>query len=144
MAGGKWLCDTGSLPIALWQPGEVGWGAGGGFKREGIHVYLWLIHIIVQQKPTHCKEIILQLKVNLKNTYIYQIIMLYTLNILQLYLPILSQKILCLLVTIHDIWFIYVGVYKGKRKTLQYLLRKSKWRLFWCLNITYAKGLIIK
>ena len=30
----------------------------------------------------------------------------------------------------HDIWFIYVGVYIGKRKTLQYLLRKSKWRLF--------------
>jgi len=56
-------CDTGSLPSALWQPGEVGWGAGGGFKREGIYVYLLLIHIVVQKKPTHCKEIILQLKV---------------------------------------------------------------------------------
>ena len=35
----------------------MGWGAGGGFKREGIHVYLWLIHIVVQQKPTHEKII---------------------------------------------------------------------------------------
>ena len=77
---------------------------GGGIQKEGIHVYLWLILIVVQQKPTHCKAIILQLKVNLKNNiYIYQIIMLCTLNILQFYLPILSQKILCLLVTIHDI-----------------------------------------
>ena len=51
---------------------------------------------------THFKEIILQLKINLKNNiYICQILMLYTLNILQFYLPILS--IFCLLVTIHDI-----------------------------------------
>jgi len=57
-------CDTGSLPRARdnlekWDGVQVG-----GLKREGIHVYLWLIHIVVQQKPTHCKEIILQLKVN--------------------------------------------------------------------------------
>ena len=53
---------------------------------------------------TYFKEIILQLKVNLKNNiYIYQILMLYTLNILQFYLPILLQTIHCLLVTIHDI-----------------------------------------
>ena len=51
---------------------------------------------------THFKEIILQLKIYIY-IYIYQIIMLYTLNILQFYLPILSQTILCLLVTIHDI-----------------------------------------
>ena len=39
------------------------------FKREGIHVYLCLIHVAVRQKPTqHCKAIILQLKINfLKN-----------------------------------------------------------------------------
>ena len=34
-------------------------------KREGAHVYLWLIHVNVQQKPTqYCKAIILQLKTN--------------------------------------------------------------------------------
>jgi len=32
------------------------------------YVYLWLIHIVVWQKPIqHCKAIILQLKINLKN-----------------------------------------------------------------------------
>ena len=37
----------------------------GSFKREGIYVYLWLIHVDVWQKPTqHCKAIILQLKIN--------------------------------------------------------------------------------
>ena len=34
-------------------------------KREGTHVYLWLIHIAVWQKPTqHYKVIIFQLKIN--------------------------------------------------------------------------------
>ena len=36
---------------------------GGRFKREGIYVYLWLIHVEVQQKTTKfCKAIILQFK----------------------------------------------------------------------------------
>ena len=40
-----------------------GWEAGGRFKREGMYVYLQLIHVIVWQKPTrHCKDIFLQLK----------------------------------------------------------------------------------
>ena len=31
----------------------------GRFKKEGTYVYLWLIHAVVQQKPTkHCKAII--------------------------------------------------------------------------------------
>ena len=30
---------------ALYQPRGVGWG--GRFKREGIYVYLWLIHVEV-------------------------------------------------------------------------------------------------
>ena len=30
---------------ALYQPRVVGWG--GNFKREGIYVYLWLIHVEV-------------------------------------------------------------------------------------------------
>ena len=42
---------------------------GGRFKRKGTYVYLWLIHVDVWQKPTeYCKEIILQLKINLKNS----------------------------------------------------------------------------
>ena len=41
---------------------------GGRFKREGIYVYLWLIHVDVWQKPTKfCKLIILQLKNNKTN-----------------------------------------------------------------------------
>ena len=41
--------------------GEIGEG----FRREGIYVYLWLIHVGVWQKPTqYCKAIILQLKIN--------------------------------------------------------------------------------
>ena len=38
--------------------------AGGGFRmRRGTHVYLWLIHVDVWQKPSqYCKAIILQLK----------------------------------------------------------------------------------
>ena len=38
------------------------------FKREGIYAYLWLIHIVVQQKhiTQHCKAIIPQLKINFK------------------------------------------------------------------------------
>jgi len=37
----------------------------GRFKREGIYVYLWLIHVNIWQKPTqYYKAIILQLKIN--------------------------------------------------------------------------------
>ena len=33
-------------------------------QEGGMYVYLWLIHIVVWQKPTqHCKAIILQLKI---------------------------------------------------------------------------------
>ena len=36
---------------------------GGRLNREGLYVYLWLIHIVKWQKPTqHCKAIILQFK----------------------------------------------------------------------------------
>ena len=38
---------------------------GGTFKREGIYVYLWLIHADMWQRPTqYCKAIILKLKIN--------------------------------------------------------------------------------
>ena len=37
-------------------------GVRGRLKREEICLYLWLIHIVVRQKPTqYCKAIILQL-----------------------------------------------------------------------------------
>ena len=40
---------------------EGGMGVGWRLKREGICVCLWLIRVVVQQKPTqHCKAIILQ------------------------------------------------------------------------------------
>ena len=42
-----------------------GWDGvmGGGLKREGIYVYIQLIHFVVQQKLTqHCNTIVLQLK----------------------------------------------------------------------------------
>ena len=38
-----------------------GVGLGGRFKREGMYVHLWLIVVVVWQKPTqYCKVIILQ------------------------------------------------------------------------------------
>ena len=60
----------GTQPGVPLQPGGVGWGGGWeGDSRGKRHVYLWLIHVVVQQKPTeHCKATILQLKVNSKNT----------------------------------------------------------------------------
>ena len=40
-------------------------GAGGSFKKEGVSVYLWPIHIAVWKKSIqHWKAIILQLKMN--------------------------------------------------------------------------------
>ena len=41
----------------------MGGGMGGGFRREGTYVYLWLIHVDVWQKPTqYYKTTILQVK----------------------------------------------------------------------------------
>ena len=70
IASGNLLYDARSSDQALCDNLE-GWdgvGVGGKFKREGTHVYLQLIHLVVWEKPTqHCKAIILQLKTN----YIY-------------------------------------------------------------------------
>ena len=41
-------------------------GVGWRLKREGAYVYLWLIHFVWQKKTQHCKAIILQLKISLK------------------------------------------------------------------------------
>ena len=40
---------------ALHQPREMGWG--GRFQREGIYVYLWLIHAEVSQKKNFVKQL---------------------------------------------------------------------------------------
>ena len=48
--------------------GREGWEVvvvGGRLQREGIYVYFWLIHLVLQQKlAQHCKAIIYQLKIN--------------------------------------------------------------------------------
>ena len=70
--------ETYTLPHSQWkfdvwhkEPKAVLWdylewwgeeGGGGGFRREGLHVCLWLIHADVRQMPPqYCKVIILQL-----------------------------------------------------------------------------------
>ena len=46
------------------QTAAIGQPRGLGNGREGTYVYLWLIHDDVWQKPiSHCKAIILQLKI---------------------------------------------------------------------------------
>ena len=46
--------------VSTWR-GGMGREMGGRFKREGIYVYLWLIHVEVWQKTAKfCKAIILQ------------------------------------------------------------------------------------
>ena len=56
------LCDI----LEGWDAG----GMGGRLKRQGIYVYLWLIHIVEWQKPTqHCKAVIFQFKLIIKKEY---------------------------------------------------------------------------
>ena len=44
----------------------MGWEVGGRFKKEGIDIYLWLIHVDVRRKLTqYCKAVTLQLKSSL-------------------------------------------------------------------------------
>ena len=49
MASGKLLKSTGSSArcSVMTQRGGMGKEMGGSFKREGIYVYLWLIHVEV-------------------------------------------------------------------------------------------------
>ena len=58
-----------SHTLTTWR-GEIGLGVGG-FMREGMYVYLWLIQVAVWKKPIqHGKVIIFQLKF-LKENNIY-------------------------------------------------------------------------
>ena len=68
IANGNLLYSAGNrawCPLTVQTGGKGQQEMGGKFKREGICVYLWLIHVYVRQKPTqHCKAGILQLKIN--------------------------------------------------------------------------------
>ena len=55
----------------------MGWEVWGSSQREGIYVYLWLIHFVIWQKSTqYCKAIILPLKINIFLKYIISILFL--------------------------------------------------------------------
>ena len=57
-----WLRKLKQGSVSTWR-GGMGREMRGRFKREGIYVYLWLIHVELLQKTTKfCKAIILQLK----------------------------------------------------------------------------------
>ena len=48
--------------MTIWGAG-VGGEVGEDFRREGPHVFLWLIHVDIWQRPSqYCKVMILQLK----------------------------------------------------------------------------------
>ena len=67
ITNGNLPCDSGNSNqgSVTTQRGRMRREVGGRFKREQAYVYLWLIHVDVQQKPTqYCKEIILQVKIN--------------------------------------------------------------------------------
>ena len=59
---GNYYIEQGAQLCALSRPRGVGWGeVGGSLNREGIYVYIELIHTAVQQKLTqHCQAMILQ------------------------------------------------------------------------------------
>ena len=60
IAGGNLRYNARSSNLVLCDHLEW-WEVGGRFKRVGMCVYLWLIHVDVWQKPTqYCKAIILQ------------------------------------------------------------------------------------
>ena len=66
------MYDSGNQKLMLCDNLE-GWKVGGRFKREGIYVYLWQIHVDIWQKPSqYCKVIILQLNIkwNVFKSYI--------------------------------------------------------------------------
>ena len=70
----------------------MGWS----FRREGTYVYLWLLHIVIWQKPTHYKAIILQLNYFLKNgnlrkQYNYRYLMDFPIAQMVKNLPIMQE-----------------------------------------------------
>lgn len=52
------LLHTKGLSIFLWWLRKGGMGVGESFKKKGYVLYLWLIHVVVQQTLTqHCKQL---------------------------------------------------------------------------------------
>ena len=61
IASGKLLYSTGSSAQCSVITQRGGLGAGGEAQEGRVYVYIWLIHIAIQQKLTkHCEAIILQ------------------------------------------------------------------------------------
>ena len=53
IASGKLLYNMGSSAQCSGMTQQNGMRVvGGRFRRQGTHVHLWLIHVVVQQKPT--------------------------------------------------------------------------------------------
>ena len=72
LASGKLLYNTGSLTLCSVMTERVGMGVVMGRNApegESMYVYLQLIHVVVQQKPTHCKAIILKIKIKEKTIF---------------------------------------------------------------------------
>ena len=47
---------------------------GGRFKREGIYVYIWLVHSVVQQKLTQHRKAIQSIKIKIEKILTEKII----------------------------------------------------------------------
>ena len=65
IASGKRLCEPGSLPSALWQPREVGWGAWWGDSRRRGYMYTYGWFSLLYSRNQH---IVKQLYSNKKQT----------------------------------------------------------------------------
>ena len=70
IASGTLLCDTGGSTQCSVTTSRDGMGQemGGGFRKEGTYVCLWLIHVDVWQKPTHYMK---QLSSSLKKIFFF-------------------------------------------------------------------------
>ena len=72
IASANLLYDSGNSNRGSETTSRAGmrWEVGGRAKREGTYLYPWLVHVDVRQKPAqYCKAIILQLKMNKKQTH---------------------------------------------------------------------------
>ena len=52
MTSASLMHEAGHLKPVLWHNPEGSEGEGGGRGVQGTHVYLWLIHVDVRQKPS--------------------------------------------------------------------------------------------
>ena len=64
IASGNLLYNAGNSNLVLCDSLEGCDGVGRKAQEWGTYVHLWLIHVGVWQKPTHCKATISQLKIN--------------------------------------------------------------------------------